>query len=273
MLARRAGRQIDPTFDKGSDMAHFILVHGMFHGGWCWDRLKSRLEADGHTVDAPDLAGCGVDTTPPGEVGLRNWADAIAGLAERASTPAVLVGHSRGGLVISQAAEQVSDRIGALVYVTALMLPDGASAQALPQIMQEEGMVANLAGVAPRMNAQGTALHAPEGADALFYGVCSAEDRAWATPQLGPEPLAPLGTPLAISAAKWGRLPRIYVETTKDQTLPIEAQRAMIARTGATEVHTLEADHMPILTHVPELATILERTATLFASSDGVAVP
>ena len=115
--------------------------------------------------------------------------------------------------------------------------------------------------LAPSFNAEGTAMLAPAGAGETFYARCSPEDRAWAEPQIGPEPLAPLMTPVSVSAERWGCVPRIYIETSEDRTLPIAAQRAMLARTGAQEVLTLAADHMPILTHVEELAAILNDIA------------
>ena len=239
-------------------MAHFILVHGMFHGGWCWDRLKARLEADGHSVEAPDLAGCGRDETPAREVTLGRWAADIAALVAAAPAPVVLVGHSRGGLVISAAAERASDRIAALVYLTALMLPDGAGARDLPTIMAEEGFVSDTKPPRARLNEAGDAMLPFENAEILFYAACSAEDRAWAASRIGPEPAAPLGASLSLRNARWGRVPRVYVETLRDGTLPIGAQRAMVARVGADEVHSLNADHMPNLTHVGELAAILE---------------
>ena len=76
----------------------------------------------------------------------------------------------------------------------------------------------------------------PENAEEIFYGTCSAEDRAWAFPQVGAEPLQPVGTPLSLSEARYGRVPRVFIETTLDRTLPIAAQRAMIAHSPPAEV-------------------------------------
>ena len=246
-------------------MVDFVLVHGMFMGGWCWDRLKARLEANGHTVSAPDLAGCGKDATSPGEVTLERWATDVAALASAAAGPVILVGHSRGGLVISAAAERAPERVATLVYLTALMLPDGATPLALPQIMAEEGFASDAPMLAPRFNADWTAMLPPENAGELGFGRCSPEDRAWAEPQVGHEPMAPLRTPLSLTPERWGRVPRVYVETTQDRTLAIGAQRAMVARTKADEVVTMEADHMVILTHVKALADVLDGIAKRYA--------
>jgi pimeloyl-ACP methyl ester carboxylesterase len=238
-------------------MAHFILVHGMFHGGWCWDRLAQRLLDAGHRVDAPDLAGCGSDTTSPSDVTLQLWADSVVALAALASEPAIVVGHSRGGIVISQAAEAAPDKVAVLIYLTALMLPDGASAMSLPQIMQEEGFGSPPIGIVPRPTADGTAFAPPANAGELFYGTSSADDRAWAEPQLGLEPTAPLMTPISVSDERWGQAPKIYIETLQDRTLPLASQRAMIARVTPDEVITIDTDHMPMVSDIDELAAIL----------------
>jgi pimeloyl-ACP methyl ester carboxylesterase len=87
-------------------MARFVLVHGAWHGGWCWERIVPLLGAAGHEVLAPDLPGLGADRTPFAADVLAQWADFVAGLVRGAAEPAVLVGHSRGGLVISEAAER-----------------------------------------------------------------------------------------------------------------------------------------------------------------------
>ena len=243
-------------------MAHFILVHGMFHGGWCWDRLKRRLEADGHTVDSPDLAGCGVDPTPPQAATLAGWAEAVAALASAAPAPVILVGHSRGGVVISEAGERAPENVAALVYLTALLLPNGMTAADLPKIMQEEGFEAPRNLVTPMLNAEGTALVLAPAAIEGFYSRCTAEDRAWALPQVGAEPILPLMTPVTVTPQRWGAIPRVYIETTEDPVLPTAGQRALVARTGVDQVFSLEADHMPILTHVEELAGILNDVAS-----------
>src|SRR5207245_11535880 len=82
-------------------MAHFVLVHGSWHGGWCWDRVAMLLRGAGHRVDAPDLAGLGADRTNLAGITLATWRDQIVALADEALAPVVLVRHSPGGLVSS----------------------------------------------------------------------------------------------------------------------------------------------------------------------------
>ena len=246
-------------------MANFILVHGMFHGGWAWVRIADGLRALGHTVTAPDLAGCGSDPTPPGEVTLERWVDDIVGFLTQSEGKSVLVGHSRGGVVLSQVAERVPDRIAVSVYACALMLPDGMGPLQIEVLVAQQGMPPAPARVRPVPNATQTALLAPADAAEIFYGRGSVEDRDWAMPQLGAEPIRPLMQPLALTEARYGTVPRVYIETTQDETLPIGAQRAMLAATPVDKVYSLDNDHMINLLEVEAFVSILDEVAARYA--------
>ncbi|MFN8590135.1 MAG: alpha/beta fold hydrolase [Thermomicrobiales bacterium] len=113
------------------DMATFIAVHGGWHGGWCWQRVTPLLERQGHRVPAPDLPAHGDDHNSVTARPWEHYAATIAGLIERQPASVILVGHSSGGMVISAAARLVPDRIAALVYLAAFLLPPGATPRAL----------------------------------------------------------------------------------------------------------------------------------------------
>ncbi len=108
-------------------MATFVLIHGAWHGGWCWERVVPLLEQRGHTVRAPDLPGMGRDRTPLGDITLDVWARFVSELVRAELEPVILVGHSRGGIVLSQSAEQIPDRIRTLVYLAAFLVANGDS--------------------------------------------------------------------------------------------------------------------------------------------------
>jgi pimeloyl-ACP methyl ester carboxylesterase len=241
-------------------MAVFVLVHGMFHGAWAWVRVKDALEARGHRVIAQDLAGCGSDTTPVAEVGLDRWtADTVASFKDLGES-VILVGHSRGGIVVSQVSEAAPDHVAAAVYWTALMLPNGLSGFGLAQILAEDGVTEPFS-VVPRFTEDGAAMLPPENAPELFYGCCTPEDRDWAVPQMGPEPIAPSMQPLSLTPENYGRVPRAYIVMTEDRTVTPAAQRAMIARAQPIEVFEIAGDHMANMTHAEELADILSDVA------------
>ena len=109
-------------------MSTFVLVHGAWHGGWCWHKIAARLEAMGHRVMAPDMPGHGTDRTPIEQVEFATITGRIAAVVAAAGEPVVLVGHSYGGAVITQLGEMMPEKIRKLVYVTALLLANGRSA-------------------------------------------------------------------------------------------------------------------------------------------------
>lgn len=92
-------------------MSTFVLIHGGWHGAWCWDRVAPLLEQGGHEVVSFDLPGHGEDRTPSVEVTLEGYTDRVVEALDALSEPVVLVGHSLGGTAISQAAERRPEKI------------------------------------------------------------------------------------------------------------------------------------------------------------------
>jgi pimeloyl-ACP methyl ester carboxylesterase len=234
-------------------MATFLLIHGAWHGAWCWHKLTPQLAAAGVRVLAPDLPSMGDDTTPAAVVTLDYWAQFIADLAAREPEPVTLVAHSRGGIVASQAAELVPERIRRIVYVAAYLLPAGATlaaeARRDAQSLVPPNMIPAASGSTCTLRADVVA--------AAFYGQCPEADVEFARARLSPEPLKPLVTPLHLTAARYGRVPRAYVETTLDRVISLAAQRRMREALPCDPVFTLETDHSPFLSQPEALARIL----------------
>src|ERR1051325_5557927 len=108
-------------------MSTYLLIPGAWHGAWSWYKVIPRVEKAGHTVVAPDLPSLGRDRTPIAEVSLETWTDSVCRLLDAQTEPVVLVGHSRGGALISQAAERRPDSVKILIYVAAFLLRNGKS--------------------------------------------------------------------------------------------------------------------------------------------------
>lgn len=238
-------------------MAHFILIAGAFHGGWCWERLVPALVALGHDADAPDLPGMGDDPLPTGEATLPGWAEFVAERVRAAPRPPILVGHSRGGVVISQAAELVADRIAGLVYVAAVLLPNGKAAFDTPA---EEGSRRQSFRMIASADGRTLSVHEDDIVPALYQKTDEAGQRR-AMQAIGPEPVAGFTTPLRISDAGWGSARRAYVEALQDRVVTIASQRAMQAALPCDPVIAIDGDHMLNFSAPDELAHALDRIA------------
>jgi pimeloyl-ACP methyl ester carboxylesterase len=220
-------------------MSTFVLVHGAWHGAWCWYKIIARLEARGHTVFAPDSVAHGLDRTPPEDTTFRGIVDGICRVVDKAAEPVILVGHSFGGMVITQVAEERPDKVRRLVYVAAFLPKSGQSVGDLntddPETLMEfefldEGRLARAK---------------PEKVRDVFYGSCPAEDVALARLLLVSDGVEPYTVPVATTAANWGRIPRAYVECVRDHAIGISRQRQMLASVGCQRVFSLDTDHSP----------------------------
>ncbi|HXE17099.1 MAG TPA: alpha/beta hydrolase [Stellaceae bacterium] len=110
-------------------MTNYVLVHGAWHGGWCYARVADRLRAKGHRVFTPTLAGLGERSHEfGGHINLSTHiADVVNVITWERLDNVVLLGHSYGGMVITGAADAVADKISTLVYLDAMIPSDGQS--------------------------------------------------------------------------------------------------------------------------------------------------
>jgi pimeloyl-ACP methyl ester carboxylesterase len=243
-------------------MARFVLVHGAFHGAWCWEPLVAELSGTyGHAVTTFDLPGAGDDETPVAEVTLDACAQRICDTLADEPEPVVLVGHSMGGVAITQAAARCPERIAQLIYVAAFLPADGQSLVDLTKLPEGAGDM-----VQENMVVEGeppVATMPEEAAREAFYGRCSPRQASWAIERLRPQPLAPFVTPVELDGGDEGppRKPRAYVVSTEDRAIPTALQRRLVADNPDLDVVELEADHSPFLSATTDLAAALDRFA------------
>jgi pimeloyl-ACP methyl ester carboxylesterase len=175
-------------------MAHtFVLVHGAWHGGWCWQRVARWLRDAGHIVFTPTLTGlgershllrAGIDLTThiTDVVNVLKWEDL---------TDVVLCGHSYGGFVISGVAEQMAPAIRSIVFLDAFVPHDGESVQDLTAPAVKQAAAAALQ--------RGDIVIPPRAAEA--FGV-NEKDRAWVDRLCGGQPIATFTGKIALSGAR-----------------------------------------------------------------------
>ena len=235
---------------SASESPLIVVVHGAWHGAWCWAKLQSELDSRGIPSLAVDLPGHGASVQPLGD--LHGDAALINGLLRRLDRPVVLVGHSYGGAVITQAAAGAGN-VAHLVYLTAFVLDEGETVVSLLQSMPPADTLLSKAMII----GDGVSTIDPELAHGAFYGRCDPMATPANIARLCPQPLATFSQP--VIAAAWKTIPSTYVRCTADEAIHITHQDLMAAR--CTNVITLDTDHSPFSSMPVETAEILARIA------------
>jgi pimeloyl-ACP methyl ester carboxylesterase len=232
-----------------------VLVHGAWHGAWCWEMLAPLLEERGYEVSTLDLPGLGDDRTPRQDVTLSSYIDRVVGVVDSGRTPVLLVGHSMGGVPISGAGEVGPGMIGKLVYLAALLPQDGESLLAVAGVGAAGSQV-----IQPNT---GDGAHAVDRSIArqLFYNCCAAEVAERASQRLRPQALGPLHTPVTLTEERWGRIPKTYIVCARDHALPTAQQLLMCERRSEVKKLVMDTDHSPFYSDPDGLAQILDREA------------
>ncbi|QFZ18360.1 alpha/beta fold hydrolase [Saccharothrix syringae] len=189
-------------------MSTFLLVHGAWHSGRCWERVVPLLESAGHRVFAPSLTGCGDKAHLLGpEVGLdTHVADVVGLITGEDLSDVVLVGHSYAGLVISSAANEVPDRIAHLVYLDAMVPEDGETAIDVQPVTKELIDLAARDGDGWRIPPL-PELPPPHG----LFGVTDPADVAWLRGMLSDQPVRCLQQPVRLDNPAAAAIPRTHV--------------------------------------------------------------
>ncbi|WP_083418325.1 alpha/beta fold hydrolase [Pseudofrankia sp. BMG5.36] len=231
-----------------------LLVHGAFHRGASWQPLTAELRRRGYAVDAVDLPG----RDDPAVAATATLADFVETVVERihaARGPVILVGHSMGGVTITQAAEIVPDLVGCLVYLAAFVPADG---QSLIDIGGHQDFADSLVITSQRFDEERRVSYVPvELGRETFYTDVPETDYGRLGALLVPESPLVAAEPVALTDERWGQIRKVYVETTRDLALPIACQRRMHQAARVDAVHTLDTAHSPFVTAVPALADIL----------------
>lgn len=237
-------------------MSTFILVHGAWHGAWCWDHLVPELHHAGHIVSAPDLPGPSGPDSRRTRITTTDYIRTVRTAVEQQSGKVILVGHSLAGMVISAVAEEIPDRIEKLVYLGAFLLTNGETVNDLENRVGGSLLTPHLS-----LSEDRHTFNIPP-VDVIrqaMYNGTTEQDFRYALERLRPQPVLPFITPVRLSESRYGAIPRIYIECLQDRALPLIAQRDMIEHTRCEKVFTLEAGHAPFFSRYNDLAGLLAR--------------
>lgn len=236
----------------------FILVHGAWLGGWCWEKLRLLLEAEGHTAIAPDMPGHGEDKLLIKDQNLEKYACTVEALVAPLNGSVILVGHSFGGMIISQAACYIPNKIKKLVYISAFLPRDGQSCVGITKSLHptfHERLVAS--GYDLIMSADGkTSKVAPDSCADFIYNDIPRDKALVLAKRLDPESNAAQQQAIVLND-KFNDIPKTYVRCALDRVIDVRLQDKMIAETHCDGVYTLETGHCPFESAPRRLANIL----------------
>jgi pimeloyl-ACP methyl ester carboxylesterase len=237
---------------------NIVLLHGSWHGGWCWHKVVPVLESMGHRVFAPDLPAHGrAWRVARGRTTLNALANSVCELLDSLDAPALLVAHSRGGIVASTVAERRPKKLRGVVYLAAYMLRHNE--RVIDFFRKDKNSL-----VSRNIHVSKTLLtdRLEESAyrDAL-YADCDAADISLAKALLTPEPSLPALTKLRLTPEKYGSVKRHYIELTEDRAVSLTLQRAMIAASPCVSVRSIEASHSAYFSQPRELSVAIDSIA------------
>jgi pimeloyl-ACP methyl ester carboxylesterase len=234
----------------------YVLVHGACHGAWCWEAVAAKLAARGHRVVTLDLPGHGRRVAEYVRASVTGYSRSVMdGMALEGISRGIVVGHSMGGLVIPKVAELARDRVAHLVFLAAVVVPDGASLWETHLLPGQKAMIRGLA----RAAGNGTFLYPAWYAWSRWmndmprgHAVVQA-----ALPRLTPQPLRPFVERLDLSRFYAMDVPRTYIRCLKDVAVQPDRAAEYARRLGVRPVD-LEAGHDAMLSAPDALARILE---------------
>lgn len=247
--------------------AHFVLVHGVSHGAWCWYKVQTLLESSGHTVTSLDLKASGTDLSDPN--GIHSFADYNQPLLHFLSSlplqhKVILVGHSAGGVSVTEAIHRFPEKIQAAVYIGATMLQLGFQSDqdikdGAPDL-SEFGEAYEFGFGMGRDQPPTTAIIKKELQRKILYQMSPLEDCTLASMLLRPCPL--VFTDVKFKGGEDSeRVPRVYIKTLQDRVVKPNQQDEMIKRWPPTQVYSIDSDHSPFFSNPFMLSGLLLKVA------------
>jgi pimeloyl-ACP methyl ester carboxylesterase len=228
-------------------MRRFLLLHGSWHGAWCWFKVAPLLRREGEVL-VPNLPGRGRDPAFKPFVTLGSLVEHVS-RALSDDAPATVVVHSRSGIVASMLAEKYPRRVRRVVYLASYLLRDGETAAGafrrdVDSYLQPFVEVSRL-GAWDRLD--------PAAYREGLYADCSDEDVTLASSLLCAEPSLPSVTRLRLGDQA-RMVPRAYIRLTADRAVTPRLQDELLARSPVERVESLDASHSAYFSRPEQLA-------------------
>ena len=238
-------------------MANFVLVHGAWHGGWCWQRVTAVLQKDGHRVHAVTLTGLGerAHLLSPAITLDTHIDDVISAIEVEELSDVVLAVHSYAGMIGTAVADRLSKRLKHLVYVDAVVPKPGESWSSTQSAATQQQRLAA---------AQASTRFSFPPPDPEVFGLHGA-DHAWVKRRQTPHPGNTYQAPLDFDVQRVAAVPRTFVNCTQPALATIEPSRLRVkdpkfwdgAWRPNSKVVELKTGHDPMISEPAALARIL----------------
>ena len=244
-------------------MATFVLVHGAWHGGWCWKKVAPLLRRAGAEVYTPTLTGMGerahlTGYLEPAAINLDlHQRDVVQLLEFEDLAEVVLVGHAYAGMIITGVAEVCPERLKHLVYVNGVVPKDGESMVDQLEAVRGPQFTAWVRG---HLGGKGGFLPPPASPEEVGrrWGITDADDLAWVGAKVTPQPAAAFAQPVRLGRPEAQSIPRSFVGSS-EAGFDSVAERVKAAGWG---IYHIDSGHDPMVTNPEDLAEILLRIAS-----------
>ncbi len=241
-------------------MSHYILLHGAWEESRMWDDVSPILQQNGHTVTAIDLPGHGDNKQALLPVTMAAYTEAVVDVIKPLDHQVILVGHSMNGALISLVAEQLPEKIERLIYVTAFLLKNGGSVLEAMQSDPEGGALPEV--VFSEDQAFAT-LPEPALRRIGFHDINESAINRFLPLMAEWQATEPFMAKVALSAQKFGSVPKTYIRTGIDKMVSPTLQDTMIANWEVQSVLDLESGHFPAFSQPEKLAELILQSASV----------
>ncbi|MCH9628183.1 MAG: Pyrethroid hydrolase [Chlamydiales bacterium] len=230
----------------------YVLVHGAWQGGWCWEPLSEILLSQGHQVTCPDLPGHGSNPYPLNKITYAVYYESLEREIARYKEPVVLVAHSMSGILAAPLLDKHPEWFDHAFFIAAYIAQNNRSLldlalsggpSEIPKILREQK---------DKLTQQ---LDLQKVKDALYFD-CSSEIANWATLQLQPQPLKPLTTPINWIDSGKTRHKRTYILCENDRDVHPITQHSVLEHYPCNVI-SMQSGHFPFLSHPNQLTHTL----------------
>lgn len=241
---------LSPSLAKSRNS--IVIVHGAWSSAKDWHHVAGYLTSDGNNLITVNLPGHGSDETPISDISLQLYVyEVLKAIGDE--TDITLIGHSFGGIVVSEVAELIAPQIKKLIYIAAFVPKNGDSLLSLAQTDTQSHVGKNLI-VDERA---GVASIAKDAITDVFLADAPKAVSEYVTNNMRPEPLAPLATPVALTDANFGKITKVYVHSQNDHTIGYSLQQKMVEDAGISRTYSLPSSHTPFIVFPQVLSAII----------------